>query len=117
MAEIPPAEAAPASDGAIRHAERMDGRRDLRQHSRRAFLEYTPDFEARLAESKRIKPGPVIIILCGNEFAWNRLNLEDFADFYHMGRHRADDPFALMGQHHLQTNGIKLARNIDHFGF
>ena len=61
--------------------------------------------------------GPGILIFCGNEFAWHRSNLEDFADFYHTGRHRADDPFALMEQHHLKENGVQLARNIDHFGF
>jgi hypothetical protein len=85
--------------------------------SRGHFLAYTQDFEARLAAAKRIRKGPGILIFCGNEFAWHRSNLEDFADFYHTGRHRADDPFALMEQHHLKENGVQLARNIDHFGF
>src|SRR5262249_51648136 len=58
-----------------------------------------------------------ILIFCGNEFAWHRSDLEDFADFYHTGRHSADDPFALMEQHYLKENGVQLERNIDHFGF
>jgi ribosomal protein L30 len=85
--------------------------------SRSRFLAYTQDFEARLAAAKCIRQGPGILIFCGNEFAWHRSNLEDFADFYHTGRHRPDDPFALMEQHHLKENGVQLERNVDHFGF
>jgi hypothetical protein len=66
--------------------------------SRARFLEYTLDFETRLAEAKKIKPGPGVLVFCGNGVRWHRSNLEDFADFYHAGKHRQDDPFALMEQ-------------------
>lgn len=40
-----------------------------------------------------------------------------FADFYHQGRHRGDDPFGLMEAHSIKKKGIELSRNIDHFAF
>jgi hypothetical protein len=41
-------------------------------------------------------------------FAGSALILEDFADFYHSGKHRQDDPFALMEKHEMERKGIKL---------
>ena len=84
--------------------------------SRSRFLEYSRDFETRLGDAKKIKPGPGILIFCGNGVCWHRSNLEDFADFYHASKHRQDDPFALMEQHHIETEKRELLRNIDHFG-
>ena len=57
------------------------------------------------------------MIFCGTGFAWHKSNLEDFADFYLTGIHRGDDPFALMEQHHIKKEKIKLRRNIGHFAF
>jgi large subunit ribosomal protein L30 len=85
--------------------------------SRSHFLDYTLDFETRLAAAKAIKPGHGILIFCGTGFAWHKSNLEDFADFYVAGIHRGDDPFALMEQHHIKKKKIKLLRNIGHFAF
>lgn len=85
--------------------------------SRSHFLDYTMDFEERLAAAQAIKPGHGILIFCGTGFAWHKSNLEDFADFYLTGAHRADDPFALMEQHHIKEEKIKLLRNISHFAF
>jgi hypothetical protein len=84
--------------------------------SRSHFLEYTLDFEARLAAAKAIRSGPGILVFCGNGFAWRLSDLEDFADFYHAGAHREDDPFALMEQHHMETHGLQILRNVDYFG-
>lgn len=83
--------------------------------SRSHFLLYSMAFEERLEEAKAIKQGPGILVFCGNGFAWHRSELEDWADFYRLGKHRADDPFGPMELHHLTTNGISLKRNIDHF--
>src|SRR5260370_37794785 len=83
--------------------------------SRSRFLEYTMDFETRLAAAKAIRFGPGILVFCGNGVRWHRSNLEDFADFYHAGKHRQDDPFALMEKHEMERKGIKLLNNIDHF--
>lgn len=85
--------------------------------SRAHFLEYTMDFETRLAAAKAVKLGPGVLIFCGTGFAWHKSNLEDFADFYLTGVHRGDDAFALMEQHHIKQKKIKLLRNIDHFAF
>lgn len=84
--------------------------------SRSHFLEYTQDFETRLAAARAIKPGPGVLVLCGTGFAWHKSNLEDFVDFNLDGVHRADDAFALMEQHSMKKKKIKLLRNIDHFG-
>lgn len=85
--------------------------------SRAHFLEYTMAFEDRLAAAKAIRPGPGILVFCGNGFAWRRSNLEDWADFYHLGTHRADDPFGPMERHHIEKQGITLKRNVDHFAW
>ena len=75
--------------------------------SRSRFLEYTLDFEARLAAAKSIRAGPGLLVFCGNGVRWHASDLEDFADFYHAGKHRQDDPFALMEQHHIETESCK----------
>ncbi len=85
--------------------------------SRAHFLDYALEFESRLATAKAEKNGPGCLIFCGTGFAWHLSNLEDFADFYHQGRHRGDDPFGPMEAHSIEKKGIKLSRNIDHFAF
>ena len=75
------------------------------------------EFEPRLAAAKAIRQGPGILVFCGTGFPWRRSDLEDFADFYHIGAHRADDPFALMEQHHIEYEQLQILRNIDHFAF
>jgi hypothetical protein len=76
--------------------------------SRAHFLEYTIDFEQRLAAAKAIRRGYGVLIFCGTGFAWHQSNLEDFADFYLTGVHRDDDALALMEQHHIERKKIKL---------
>jgi ribosomal protein L30 len=85
--------------------------------SRAHFLDYTRDFETRLATAKAIRPGPGVLVFCGTGFAWHKSNLEDFADFYLTGVHRGDDAFALMEQHVISEKQIKLLHNIDHFAY
>lgn len=85
--------------------------------ARSKFLDYSLAFEERLAEAKQEVPGPGILVFCGSGFHWRVSDLEDFADFYHSGRHRADDPFARMEQHEVESKRLELQRNIDHFAF
>lgn len=85
--------------------------------ARSRFLEYSVAFEKRLAAAKAVKPGLGILVFCGNGFAWHRSELEDWADFYHSGQHRADDAFGPMELHSLNVKGISLKRNIDHFAY
>ncbi len=81
--------------------------------SRSKFLEYTLDFESRLQEAKSFQGGPGVLVFCGTGFAWRLSDLEDFADFYRLGNHRADDPFSIMEEHYMCENQIVLLRNID----
>lgn len=85
--------------------------------SRSHFLDYTMAFEERLAAAKAIQPGPGILVFCGSGYAWRKSNLENWADFYHLGRHRADDPFGPMEKHTIEKEGIQLKRNVDHFAW
>lgn len=85
--------------------------------SRAKFLEYALDFEDRLTEAKKVRPGPGLLVMCGNGMSYHRSNLEDFADFYHAGKHRQDDPFANMEAHSIAEKGVELRRNIDNFGY
>jgi large subunit ribosomal protein L30 len=85
--------------------------------SRAHFLDYSMAFEERLAAAKAIRPGPGVLVFCGNGFAWRRSNLENWVDFYHLGKHRADDPFGPMERHHIEKNRITLKRNVDHFAW
>jgi hypothetical protein len=84
--------------------------------SRSRFLEYTLDFEPRLAEAKQVREGPGLLVFCGNGVRWHRSNLEDFADYYYSRRHRQDDPFALMEKHHIETEKLQFLHNVDNFG-
>lgn len=107
----------PAQADFVAHKDWMGGRVYGNTFaSRSKFLEYTMDFETRLADAKQIRPGPGLLVLCGNGVRWHRSNLEDFADFYHSRKHRQDDPFALMEQHHIETEKLLLLRNVDNFG-
>jgi hypothetical protein len=81
------------------------------------FLDYTRQFETRLAAAKAVHPGIGLLIFCGNGFAWHLSELKDFADFYLTGTHRADDPFGPMERHGVQAKKIELLRNISSFGF
>ncbi len=85
--------------------------------ARSKFMEYTRDFEARLAEAHKVKPGRGFLVFCGSGMEWRHSELEDFADFYLTGRHRQDDPFAKMEAEALTKGRIALKRNIAAFGF
>ena len=85
--------------------------------SRSKFLTNAIEFEERLKEAKEVRQGPGVLVYCCNGIAWDRCDLEDFADFYHHGAHRQDDLFSIMETHHIAENNITLQRNVDHFGF
>jgi hypothetical protein len=85
--------------------------------SRSKFMEYTREFEARLADATGVQPGRGVLAFCGTGMEWHRSELEDFADFYRNGLHREDDPFAAMEAAQLQSVGEPLQRNIAAFCF
>lgn len=84
--------------------------------ARSAFLRYTLEFEERLHAVQTTSPGAGCLIFCGNGIDWHQSQLEDFADFYHGGKHRPDDSFGEMERHHMTQNNITLRRNIHSFG-
>jgi hypothetical protein len=85
--------------------------------ARSKFMEYTCDFERRLAGASKVQPGRGLLVFCGTGMQWRRSELEDFSDFYHTGKHRRDDPFARMEAEALSKGGIQLQRNIVAFGY
>lgn len=85
--------------------------------ARASFLKYSRQFEERLAAATAVRPGEGVLLVCGTGFRWHRDELEDFADFYRLGVHREDDPFAKMEAHNLVQGSIELMRNIRDFGY
>lgn len=84
--------------------------------ARAKFLDYSLSFESRLSEAKRWQDGTGILLFVGTGVRWRCDELEDFADYYHSGQHRPDDPFAAMEARHIAEHSIRLQRNITHFG-
>lgn len=85
--------------------------------ARGAFMTYARQLEERLAAASAVKAGEGVLLFCGTGFPWHRSELEDFADFYRSGRHRADDPFAKMEAHAISNGSIALRRNISEFAY
>ena len=56
-----------------------------------------------------------LLVFCGNGFAWHLSELEDFADFYWIERHRFDDPFAKMEQYAIQSRRNDPSHMLDGF--
>lgn len=102
----------------IVHKELMGGQLYGDAFSARSnFLNYSRQFEDRLAAAHAVRPGEGVLLVCGTGFRWHRDELEDFADFYRLGVHREDDPFATMEAHTLAQGSIELKRNIRDFGY
>jgi len=85
--------------------------------ARGAFMTYARQLEDRLAAATAVRPGGGVLLICGTGFPWHRSELEDFADFYRSGRHRADDPFAKMEAHAISAGSIVLRRNIGEIAY
>lgn len=85
--------------------------------ARGSFMTYARQFEERLAAACAVRPGEGVLLVCGTGFPWHLSELEDFADFYRLGAHREDDPFAAMEAHALGERSIELRRNIAEFAY
>jgi hypothetical protein len=85
--------------------------------ARGAFMTYARQFEERLAAANAVEPGEGVLLACGTGFPWHRSELEDFADFYRRGEHRADDPFAKMEAHALAQGADPFRRNISEIAY
>ena len=64
-----------------------------------------------------MRPGEGVLLICGTGLKWHLSELEDFADFYRFGAHRADDVFGPMEAHDLAERSIALKRNISEFAY
>jgi hypothetical protein len=85
--------------------------------ARSSFMSYTLEYEAKLADAIKVKPGSGVLIFCGVGFHWELDKLEDFSYFYHTGVHRIDDPFAKMESFEMTQRRTQLMRNLAGFGF
>ena len=85
--------------------------------ARSSFMAYARQFEERLAAANAVEPGEGVLLVCGTGFPWHRSELEDFADFYRLGEHRADDPFVKMETHALAHGAGPLRRNISEIAY
>jgi hypothetical protein len=83
------------------------------QAARGRFLEYALEFEDKIRLLTPLEHGFYRMVYCGTGFSWHRSALEDFADFYRTGRHRADDGFRNMEAFYIQSNGLQLDRSIN----
>lgn len=84
--------------------------------ARSKFMDYTREFERRLAAARKVRPGRGVLVFCTNG-RWRLDELEDFADFYETSAHRLDDRFSDMEAHSIAKEGVELRRNIDAFGY
>ena len=85
--------------------------------SRSRFLEYTIEFEAKLAAASYGNAARrQILMLCGEGFHWRQDELEDFVAYYRSGMHRGDDPFSLAEARYVEANGFAFRRSISSFG-
>jgi hypothetical protein len=102
----------------VAHKEWLGGKLYLDSFSARSrFMTYALQFEERLAAANEVHPGEGVLLVCGTGFEWHLSELEDFADFYRLGVHREDDPFARMETHWLAERSIELRGNIGEFAF
>lgn len=83
--------------------------------SRGKFLDYTVELEAKIDAMTNKDGLSFAMVFCGNGYDWHLDQLEDFADFYILGQHRPDDPFAKMEEHSIGEKGIALSRTINSF--
>ena len=49
-------------------------------------MTYSQQFEEKLAAANGVRPGEGMLLVCGTGFEWHLSNLEDFVDFYRLGR-------------------------------
>ena len=85
--------------------------------ARTKILDCTLEMEAKISECLRDTSDQTFLVLFSNGLDWHRSELEDFVYFYRKGQHFEGDHFGAMEKHYIQSSGIKLARNIDCFGF
>ena len=83
--------------------------------ARSSIMKYALQTETKLAAHLEFEPGRGALVICGNGVSWEPDLLEDFADYYRHGRHRADDPFTAMEQA-VEANSPKLRRSLEGFG-
>ncbi len=85
--------------------------------ARWSFIARTAEVEARAALIPEAQKGPVSLMLCSTGSAWYPDQLEDFADFYRTGRHRADDWMSNATNRYMQEEGITFARSLAGFHY
>ena len=86
--------------------------------ARSKIMEYTLETEEKIEDClKSQKERITFLAFFSNGFDWHIDHLEDFVFFYRHGTHFDGDHFSKMEQHYLETKGITLKRNIQHFSY
>lgn len=85
--------------------------------ARSRFLEYTIEFEEKIAAAAYGDVAPRrILMFCGEGFYWHQDELEDFIEYYRSGEYRPDDPFSQAEDCYVVVNSLLLHRSITSFG-
>lgn len=87
--------------------------------ARARILEYTRELERKISECGLAGRQNTVITLalCGTGVDWHKDQLEDFVQFYRIGRHRSDDPFAKVEMHSMRNNKTTLDRTVTRFAY
>jgi len=86
--------------------------------ARGRMLEYALELERKIQDARIAEDGSLVILaLCSNGFRWGLDQLEDFASFYHTGRHRFDDPLSKMEAHFIREQKVDISRTISQFAY
>lgn len=86
--------------------------------SRNKMLDYTRELEEKIDSiSDAIEDISILLVFCGNGFNWSCSDLENFVEYYWLGKHSAFDRLAKMEVHHIEVKAIKLNRLINCFGY
>jgi hypothetical protein len=81
--------------------------------ARARMLEYTIEFEQKIAQAQLAMNGNVsVLALCGEGFHWYQDELEDFVAFYRTGHHRKDDPFSVVEDNYIGERHLSLSRAV-----
>ena len=106
----------PSNVGVILEREEMGGEiwHDM-YASRSHMLDYTLELESKIELCRPYSNTCFVMTFCSNGFDWSLDELEDFADFYHIGIHNPDDPFSEAEKYDIGNRDIMLNRTINAF--
>lgn len=85
--------------------------------ARWSFIQRTVEVEKRATFIPRNQRGPVSLLFCSTGSDWYQDELEDFADFYRTGKHRADDWLRSAADRYMHDEGIRFSQSLSGFHY